>query len=59
MMTLHLSCIQNKKCGLKKYVIVISKIKLKKNHHEMKEFKSKMHDFFPNIKNYDFWNFQI
>jgi hypothetical protein len=36
MITLHLSHIKNEKCGLKKYVKVVSKLKLKNKAYEMK-----------------------
>jgi hypothetical protein len=39
MMALYLSCKENEKCGIKKYVIVVSKNKNKSNE----EFKSKVH----------------
>jgi hypothetical protein len=36
MTTLHLSHRKNEKCGLKKYVKVVSKYKFKIKHHQMK-----------------------
>ncbi len=39
MMALYLSCKENEKCGIKKYVIVVSKNKNNSNE----EFKSKVH----------------
>jgi hypothetical protein len=47
MMTLCLSHIENGKCGLKKYVIVISKSKLKIGHHKMNNLIVKCIKYFP------------
>ncbi len=47
MMTLCLSRIKNENCGLKKYVIVISKLKLKKGHHKMNNLIIRCIEIFP------------
>jgi len=36
MTTLRLSRRENEKCGIKKYIKVVSKLKLKIKHHQMK-----------------------
>jgi hypothetical protein len=47
MMTLCLSHIENEKCGLKKYVIVISKLKLKIGHRKMNNLIVRCIEIFP------------
>ncbi len=47
MMTLCLSHIENEKCGLKKYVIVISKLKIKIGHHKMNNLIVRCIENFP------------
>ncbi len=58
MMTLSLSHNLNEKCGLKKKFAIISKKKLKKKPYNEK-FKNNMHWIFFNIRNLDFYNFEI
>jgi hypothetical protein len=47
MMTLCLSHTKNEKCGLKKYVIVISKIKIKIGHHKINNLIVRCIENFP------------
>jgi hypothetical protein len=47
MMTLCLLHIENYKCGFKKYVLVISKLKLKIGHHKMNNLLVRCIEFFP------------
>jgi hypothetical protein len=56
MITLHLSHRKNEKCGLKKYVKVVSKLKLKNKTSWNEEFISEVHWNFLNIY---IFNFQI
>ncbi len=43
MITLRLSHKENEKCGLKKYVKVVSKLKLKNKASLIEEFTTKVH----------------
>jgi hypothetical protein len=47
MITLCLSDIKNEKCGLKKYVIVTSKIYKKIGHHKMNNLIVRCIEIFP------------
>jgi len=47
MMTLRLSHTKNENYGFKKYVIVISKLKLENGHYKMNNFIVKCIEFFP------------
>ncbi len=47
MMTLCLSHTKNEKCGFKKYVIIILKLKLKINHHKINNLIVRYIENFP------------
>jgi len=57
MITLHLSHIKNEKCGLKKYVEVVSKLKLKNKTSWNEEFISEVHWNFLSIYIFNFQKF--
>ncbi len=54
MIILHLSHIKNEKCGLKKYVEVVSKLKLKNKAAWNEEFISEVHWNFLSIYIFNF-----